>query len=56
MLRMANAERLLDNPGLSVAEVARMVGYGDPRHFSRQFRRETGKSPTHYRRARLIPV
>lgn len=34
----------------SVAEVARTLGFGDPKHFSRQFRRHTGLSPRAYQR------
>lgn len=36
-------------PELSVADVARRVGYDDPLYFSRVFRRHVGMSPSHYR-------
>jgi len=48
-LRMAEAERLLLNTDLHVQEIARRVGYPDPYHFSRVFRRSKGHSPSAYR-------
>ena len=45
--------QLIQRPELSVAEVAFMLGYGDPRTFYRNFRRWTGANPTAYRRAHI---
>ncbi|OKI01372.1 AraC family transcriptional regulator [Streptomyces sp. CB02923] len=45
------AKRLLSGSGLTVAQVARRVGFGDPAYFCRFFRRETGLSPGDFRRA-----
>ncbi len=45
-LRMGKAERLLQLGGYSIAEVAQMVGYQSPRHFSRLFRQHSGKYPS----------
>ena len=43
------ARRLLDGTGLSVAQVARAVGFADPAYFCRFFRREVGVSPGRFR-------
>jgi AraC-like DNA-binding protein len=49
--RMAQAARALLETDRTVAEVARAVGYDDPYHFSRAFRRVHGVSPSGYRGA-----
>lgn len=48
-LRMLRACALLDDPGLKVSDVAERLGYDDPLHFSRVFRRVLGSSPLKYR-------
>ena len=48
-LRMTRAERLLADTELTVAEVAAMVGFADPLHFSRRFRQQTGRPPSQAR-------
>lgn len=53
--RINRSRRLLANPALSVSEVARQSGYIDPYHFSRDFRRLTGISPTKFRKSRNEP-
>ncbi|PZF85900.1 AraC family transcriptional regulator [Jiangella anatolica] len=50
-LRMERARHLLTTTQATVSEIARDVGYGDPFHFSRQFRQLHTMSPTDYRRA-----
>lgn len=50
-VRVETAKSLLSNPGLSIAEVARKVGYHDPNYFSRVFRKVVGVSPSDYRQA-----
>ncbi|RSO11657.1 AraC family transcriptional regulator [Streptomyces sp. WAC 06783] len=45
------AKRLLSGSRLTVAQVARRVGFADPAYFCRFFRRETGLSPGDFRRA-----
>lgn len=45
--RMRLAAKLLAE-GMRVGEVARQIGMEDPYHFSRLFRKTTGKSPRHY--------
>lgn len=49
--RMETACSLLVSTSLPVSQVARESGYGDPRYFSRVFRRRLGVSPSQYRGA-----
>jgi AraC family transcriptional regulator len=51
-LRMNEAKRLLRETKRSVVDVALDVGYANPSHFARFFRRETGLSPSDYRQRR----
>lgn len=48
--RMTHAARLLRTTSLQVQEVGRLVGYEDPFHFSRRFKKVLGTSPRTYRR------
>lgn len=48
-LRMTRARGLLDRTTLTIAEIARAVGYDDPLYFSRHFRDRHGVSPREYR-------
>lgn len=49
-LRMQKACALLSDPALSVQGAAARLGYEDPLHFSRVFKRVIGVSPRQYRR------
>jgi len=49
---MDAARRLLRETKQSVVDIALDVGYTNPSHFSQLFRRETGLSPSDYRRQR----
>jgi len=49
-LRLQIASALMQDAGLTVAEIANRIGYDDPYYFSRLFRRHTGLSPRAYRR------
>ena len=49
-LRMRRAQRLLADTELDVTQVARMVGFADPLHFSRRFRQLAGQPPSRVRR------
>lgn len=48
-LRITRAKELLMDPALKVHEIAIRVGYGDVAHFSKNFKKATGKSPMEYR-------
>ena len=51
-IRLRQAANLLVTTGLSIAEVAHSVGYGDALYFSKVFAKVHNMSPTEYRRAR----
>lgn len=51
-LRIDAAKRMLRETKKSVVDVALDVGYSNPSHFAQLFRRETGLSPSDYRRQR----
>jgi transcriptional regulator GlxA family with amidase domain len=48
-LRLRRARLLLERTFLNVKEVMALVGYNDPSHFARDFRREHGAPPTSFR-------
>jgi AraC-like DNA-binding protein len=48
-LRLLSAMTLLAEPGPTVLEVARLVGFASPSAFTRAFRQTTGESPTAFR-------
>lgn len=54
-LRMERARLLLTTTEATVSEIARDVGYGDPFHFSRQFRQLHAMSPTDFRHSSSRP-
>ena len=47
-LRTGYAKRLLESGQFSVQEIARMCGYTEPCHFSREFHKNCGQSPGEY--------
>jgi AraC-like DNA-binding protein len=49
--RMERARLLLGTTSLSVRDVMTQVGFSDPSHFVRDFRKVYGLSPSRYRRA-----
>ena len=51
-LRMNAARQLLHETKKTVVDVALDVGYTNPSHFAKLFRRETGLTPSEYRRQR----
>jgi transcriptional regulator GlxA family with amidase domain len=48
-VRMERAAELLVSRGLTVRDVARLVGYRQPAQFAKAFRRHHGASPSAYR-------
>ena len=52
--RFEAASRLLQDPGNKVIDVAYGVGYENPAHFARAFRRTASVSPREYRRRQLV--
>ena len=48
-LRVERAKHLLRDPGLSITDIAEAVGYGSSSHFSKIFKKWTGKTPNKYR-------
>ncbi|GEK34405.1 helix-turn-helix transcriptional regulator [Kurthia sibirica] len=52
--RISKAKILLERAELSIAEVAERVGYDDCFYFSRVFKKQTGQSPSIYRRKQQI--
>jgi AraC-like DNA-binding protein len=52
-VRRERAIDLLGRRELALQEVAFLLGYGEPRHFYRSFRRWTGTTPGGYRRTHL---
>ena len=49
-LRVSKAKEFLGNDGMSVGDVSRMTGFQNPQYFCRLFHKETGLTPTEYRR------
>ena len=50
-VRFSVATRMLRDPDMKVRDVAHRLGYSDPTHFSRAFRRIAGVKPREYRKA-----
>ncbi|MBQ8536159.1 MAG: response regulator [Clostridia bacterium] len=48
-IRIDKAKQLLADPSMRVHEVAEQVGFSDVAHFSKTFKRITGKTPGEYR-------
>jgi AraC-like DNA-binding protein len=53
-VRMQRAAELLVGSSLSVREVASVVGYRPPAHFSNAFRRRYGVTPSQYRKGVVV--
>lgn len=49
-IRVTKAEELLRAGELSISEISGRVGYSDPGYFTKVFRKQTGFSPSQYRR------
>lgn len=55
-LRLEQAQQLLLNPKLKLAEIAERVGYQDMRHFTQMFRKRFQLTPTEYRQQQNINI
>ena len=49
--RMEEAKRMLGNSHLSASQIAGRLGYSDPKHFAKIFKKTTQQTPTEYRRS-----
>lgn len=49
-IKLTRAKQMLCNPETTMSEIADKLGYRDAAHWSRQFKRWTGQSPSEYRR------
>ncbi|MFK7924956.1 MAG: two-component regulator propeller domain-containing protein [Bacteroidia bacterium] len=50
-IRLKRAVQLLEKGGMSIAEIAYLVGFRDPRYFSKVFQKEHEMTPTEYARS-----
>lgn len=50
-VRITYAKKLLQNSALSIEEIGKQSGFPNPSHFSTTFKRQTGLSPNHFRKA-----
>ena len=49
-LRICNAQTLLESTDYNVTEIASIVGYDNPLYFSRLFKKQSGMSPSEFRK------
>ena len=49
-LRISNARTLLESTDYNITEIAQIVGYDNPLYFSRLFKKQSGVSPSEFRR------
>lgn len=49
-LRISNAQSLLESTCYNVTEIASIVGYDNPLYFSRLFKKQSGMSPSEFRK------
>ena len=48
--RMQEAKKMLKKPGISIRDIAEMVGIRDYNYFTKVFKKATGKTPSQYRK------
>lgn len=49
-LRISNAQTLLETTNYNITEIAEIVGYDNPLYFSRIFKKQSGMSPSEFRK------
>lgn len=49
-LRISNAKNLLENTSYNISEISQAIGYENPLYFSRIFKKQSGLSPSEYRK------
>ena len=54
-IRIEKAKSLMENPSLSIAEIAEMTGFTSQSYFSTAFKNQTGMTPSQFRTARSKP-
>ncbi|MBR2823230.1 MAG: response regulator [Clostridia bacterium] len=54
-MRIDAARELLRDPGRRIVDVAYDTGFSDVAHFSKTFKKITGRTPGEYRAARMVP-
>ena len=47
---MQKAKNLKSSNNINIKQISKMVGYDDEYYFSRLFKKQTGQSPTAYRK------
>ena len=53
-MRIADAQKLIiDNPDMTMGQIAVMTGYSDQAHFCKQFKAVSGKSPIKWKKENL---
>lgn len=52
-VRMKKARELLKDPSFKIYEISELIGYGDPNHFSKYFKKIEGVFPLEYRKTVL---
>ncbi len=54
--KFEHAKQMLSDPKMSIKEVSKSLGYSDPAHFTRAFRRWSGLSPTAFKKSQQNTV
>ena len=49
-IRIRHAKELMKDPSLRIGDIADEVGFQDLAHFSRVFKKQTGKTPNEFRK------
>lgn len=55
LIRLEESKKLLDDPSLSVSDIAETLGFGSISSFSAFFKQQCGFSPSRYRRSQAQP-